>query len=111
MTAKTLFALGCTATLVIGGAVGAAEPPAPIYQLSPAEKEAAIASAVPDTGTPVSKTDGLVRGIHGEVAVEIGNGGQRGVSVATVAPLGDDGFVALSAVSQQFGRRHQRTVR
>jgi len=50
---------------------------------------------------------GADRRVHGTMEMMVGTGGRTGIAMSMVAPLGDDGFVALAYAAEQgrFGRR------
>ncbi|MGL4542338.1 MAG: hypothetical protein ACRCUI_07500 [Polymorphobacter sp.] len=82
-----------------------------VYRLSPAEIEAALASAaarnasrmpllppLPGAGLVQATPDAALRGgrPHGEVGMMIGSGGARAVWGSTMVPLGANGVAAFS---------------
>ena len=75
-----------------------------IVSLSPAQveaaKEAGAAHNARDAALGVEPVQD--RAIHGEVGFAIGTGGYRAVEGTMVAPLGDNGVVALSFASEQY---------
>jgi hypothetical protein len=118
-----------------GGAAGAAEQPAPqVYRLSPAERDAAIASAAqqperpallltPETGPagagglpPSAARDAILGNSlygerrpdnrpHGEVGMFVGSGGARGFYGTTGVPIGQNGYAQFSFGTGQGDRR------
>jgi len=51
------------------------------------------------------------RAVHGEVGIAIGTGGYGAIYGTVIAPIGDDGFVALSIANERFGNVRRRPVR
>jgi len=81
--------------------------------LSPAEIEAAK-----EAGAERNARDAQLgiepmrdRKIHGEVGFAVGTGGYAAIFGTAVAPLGDDGVIALSFANEQYGDRRSRRVR
>lgn len=95
---------------VIAAPTFAAEPQ--VYRLSPAERDAAIASAArqPESSAllPDPARDRVLNNSlygddavpdgkpHGEVSMFIGTGGARGIAATIGAPLGETGFAQFS---------------
>ena len=75
-----------------------------IVSLTPAQveaaKEAGAAHHARDAALGVEPVQD--RAIHGEVGFAIGTGGYRAVEGSMVAPLGEDGVIALSFASAQY---------
>lgn len=98
------------AAILFAGSVAHAEET--VVSLSPAEKEkmlnAAAARPRPMTGElPVNGLGGLGSGIgpvHGEVGMFVGTGGSRGIYGRAVAPVGENGQVAIAFENSRFGR-------
>ena len=82
-----------------------------VVRLTPAEAQAAVQAGgkahaqltTVDTDTP---KHGL--NVHGEVGVAVGTGGTRAVFGTIVAPLGNDGVLALSFANGTIGRQRWR---
>ncbi|KQX17929.1 MULTISPECIES: hypothetical protein [unclassified Sphingomonas] len=77
-----------------------------VVALSPEAKEklldAAAARAPRMIGEPA--INGLDRGVHGEVGMFVGTGGARGVFGSAVAPVGENGQIAIAFENSRFGR-------
>lgn len=94
------------AAVLFAGSVAHAEET--VVSLSPAEKEkvlnAAAARSRPMTGElPVSGLGGIGP-VHGEVGMFVGTGGSRGIYGRAVAPVGENGQVAIAFENSRFGR-------
>lgn len=94
------------AAVLFAGSVAHAEET--VVALSPAEKEkvlnAAAARSRPMTGElPVNGLGGIGP-VHGEVGMFVGTGGSRGIYGRAVAPVGENGQVAIAFENSRFGR-------
>jgi len=92
------------AAALVAGSVAHAEET--VIALSPAEK-AKLLDAAAERPHPVSgelPINGLGSQIHGEVGMFVGTGGSRGVFGSAVAPLGQNGQIAVAFENSRFGR-------
>lgn len=96
------------AALLIGSVAHAEET---VIALSPAEKAKLLDAAAerstsrPATGDlPVNGLGGGVGQVHGEVGMFVGTGGSRGIYGTAVAPVGQNGQVAIAFENSRFGR-------
>jgi len=91
------------AALMVGSVAHAEET---VISLSPAEK-AKLLDAAAERPRPASgelPINGLGSQIHGEVGMFVGTGGSRGVFGSAVAPLGQNGQIAVAFENSRFGR-------
>jgi len=98
------------AALLLAGSIAHAEEKAgeTVIALSPAEKEKLL-NAAAERPRPVGSelpVNGLggIGPIHGEVGMFVGTGGSRGVYGRAVAPVGENGQVAIAFENSRFGR-------
>jgi len=94
------------AAILFAGSVAHAEET--VVSLTPAEKEKVLNAAAersrPFSGElPVNGLGGIGP-IHGEVGMFVGTGGSRGVYGRAVAPVGENGQVAIAFENSRFGR-------
>ena len=92
--------------LIVAGTAAQAEET--VVALSPAQKEKildAAASRPAPLGQPPVNGLGGANQIHGEVGMFVGTGGARGVFGSAVAPVGDNGQIAIAFENSRFGRR------
>ncbi len=84
-----------------------------VIALNPEAKEKLLNDAAtrnqsrPATGEPViNGLGGLggLRNVHGEVGMFVGTGGSRGIYGSAVAPIGENGQVAIAVENSRFGR-------
>lgn len=110
LRALTLAAVMATPALAVEDAAPAAAPK--VYSLSPAERDAAIASASrqpesaallpdPERDRVLNNSlyaDGDVRDRkpHGEMSMFVGTGGARGIAGTIGMPIGETGFAQFS---------------
>ena len=92
------------AALIAGTAAHAEER---VIALSPAEKaelldELAARPAKVDAGEPA--INGRGREVHGEVGMFVGTGGARGLFGSAVAPVGENGSIAVAFENSRYGR-------
>jgi len=84
--------------------------PSGVVALTPEQREAAL-----EAGAAQAKDESLQYGasdrrVHGEIGVEVGSRGERGVYGTMVAPIGQNGMAAISYGTGQGPRwrRHGR---
>ena len=77
-----------------------------VISLSPAAKEKLLNAAAsrdePSLGEP--EINRIGRQMHGEVGMMIGTNGARGMFGSAVAPIGQNGSVAVAFENTRFGR-------
>lgn len=76
-----------------------------VVALSPAAKEKLLdAAATRNVNAPGEPAvNGIGRQIHGEVGFMVGTGGTRGVFGSAVAPLGENGSIAVAFENSRYG--------
>ena len=79
---------------------------ASVIALTPAEIEAAKEDGARQHANSaiVDSLPTRDRAIHGEVGFAIGTGGYGAIYGTAVAPLGDNGEIAISIANEQYGR-------
>jgi len=85
-----------------------AQDSAVVVRLSPAEIAAAQAKGLADHAHDAINDTNITprkRAIHGEIGFAVGTNGARSTYGTVVAPLGNDGTVALSVADGTVGRR------
>jgi hypothetical protein len=86
-------------------------PAGEVLTLSDADRAAMDAEAEKRALDAPLDRAGPDRRIHGTVEMMVGTGGRTGIAMSMVAPLGDDGYLALAYAAEQggygprFGRR------
>lgn len=78
-----------------------------VVRLSPADREAAIEAGAQraERELPIN---GLSRGVHGEMGVEVSSNGGRALYGTAVVPLGETGSAAFSFLTADPGRLRRR---
>jgi hypothetical protein len=78
-----------------------------IITLTPAQIESAKEAGAARNARQASDSVDLTprdRAIHGEVGFAVGTGGYSAIYGTAVAPLGNDGIIALSLANERFGQ-------
>ena len=101
------------AAVVAAPAAAAPEPTGgEVLRLSDADRAALDAAAEKRALDATDDRPVAARKVHGTMEMMVGTGGRAGMALTMVAPLSDDGFVALGYLTEQgryghrFGRRH-----
>lgn len=82
--------------------------PDPVIRLTPEQREAALEAAAAHPSAARDPIDGLDRGVHGEMGVEIGTNGTRAVYGTAIVPLGQTGTAAISILDARTSRTRWR---
>lgn len=95
------------AALALATVPAMADTPAPpageVLTLSEADRAALDAAAEKRAlDAPLDRVTGDRR-VHGTMEMMVGTGGRTGIAMSMAAPLGDDGFLALSYAAEQGG--------
>jgi hypothetical protein len=105
MTAhRTLARYGLALAALLAASAAVAEET--VVSLSPEAKEKLLEAAASRPPKMIGEPaiNGLDRGVHGEVGMFVGTGGSRGVFGSAVAPVGQNGQVAIAFENSRFGR-------
>jgi len=82
--------------------------PTGIFALTPEQREAALEAGAAQARDLSIQNGASDRRVHGEVGVEVGSRGERAAYGTLVAPIGQNGIVAISYGTGQGPRWHSR---
>jgi hypothetical protein len=92
-------------TMILLGTMAPVSAPAPVQRLSDAQIAQVLDEAAAKREASEAAAIQPKREIRGEVGVEVGTGGYRGVYGSAFFPFGDEGGVMLSGSTQDYGNR------
>jgi len=95
-------------TMILMGAVAPVTAPAPVQRLSDAQIAQVLDEAAAKREASEAAAIQPKRDIQGEIGVEVGTGGYRGVYGSAFFPFGDEGGVMLSGSAQDDGGRFRQ---